>query len=217
MPWTETALRNERQFSTIVLNRQVGSDLVLYTVTASSNRPSRDYASQSTLSVNDLPAVVTSVSIRDGACEAVIAWGPKMGGNVLRLHWTLRQDGGVTHAIGEGEWNGSPIRAFDEIHDSRENCEKRSRTGKGEIVLADGTMADPGKADAETVRVLAAFAEMVRGSPELDQGSFNACVAACTAAAAVCGIGCAALSGPAFSFCAKCCVVAQSICISNCP
>jgi hypothetical protein len=216
MPWTETALRTGRQFNTIALTRQVGGDLVSFTVSADNDPSRREYASQAILDINGSAAVSTTLLVRDKSCEAVIGWGPALGGGVLRMTWTLSPDGDGMRASGGGEWNGAPIEPFDTALPKAVPCGAAAQTGKAELVLADGTRADAGQADDATVRTLAAFAGMVGGSPELDPQRRDACVAACTAAAAACALACAALAGPAFAICGKGCVLAQSACIAGC-
>lgn len=216
MPWTETVMRTGQQFSSVSLTRQVGNDLVSLAI-AANNDPSRfDYASQTTVTVNDAPAIVTALRIQDGNCESVIEYGPKCGGGVLHLSWTLKKHGDAMHATGSGEWNGAPIEPFDMVLDNTGKPADAREAGSAELILADGTRADTGEIEADTARALAGFAKMVRDSSELDPGLRNACVAGCTAGAAACALACAALTGPAFPLCGKGCVLAQSACVAGC-
>jgi len=216
MPWTETIMRNGRQFSNIALIRQIESDLVSLTITSNSDPSRVDFASQSTLIVNDKPAIVTTLWIFNEICESVIELGPQMGGGVLRLSWTLKQEGDEMVANGGGEWNGASIEPFNTLMSKADTCDNVEKNDANEFVLADGTKAVFGEVDEHMARVLATFAEMAQGSPEFDPKSRDMCVAGCTAGAAACALACAALAGPAFGFCGKGCVVAQSACIAGC-
>ena len=212
MTQIEITLEGGGTYQSRITTRIVDHTPVTLAIASGRDLSSGVFTQQMTLATDNETALHKTIRVgKDGRSEAVVQFGPGLGGSRMVLNCAVDLAKGTVDV--SGSLDGKALAPFIE-HFTADAQGVHLRADRVPIRLADGSAPPPPTTDARLVATMAAFAKLVDRPVVVPHRDSTGCVAACTLAAEACALACAA-SGVGIPLCGAC-IIAQSACISHC-